>query len=241
MKIQTFICSLILATVVVTAIAMRKAGAQLMDVKPWHGYYPEMKGSYPLSFIAFKGFLFPVPYLFIRTIPTHYYVEAGSLPVSDGTEYTGQTKTGFLRIAAKLMERSQMEGRYEETHQIKNNTEFQKQISQKLFDARKDELPDIFGLADRLVALYKKINSLDQLEYASAAKHILQDEADDLLTRFLMINLFESDHGAKLEAFSEIRSRITKLTGETDYTFRKLYHLNVFGEGTTSSYAFIIR
>lgn len=239
MKIQSFLIRLAMATVFATT--MGKANAQLMDVKPWHGYYPEMKGSYPLSFIAFKGFLFPVPHLFVRTLPTHYYVETGALPVLDGAEYAGQTKTGLLRTIAKLLERSQMKGRHEETSQIKDNTALQKQISQKLFDSRKDELPDIYGLADQLISLYKKINSMDQLEHASGVKQILQEEADDLLMRFLMINLFESDHGEKLEAFSELRNALNKLTGETDYTFRKLYHLNVFGEDSSCSYAFLTR
>jgi hypothetical protein len=72
-------------------------------------------------------------------------------------------------------------------------------------------------------------------------KQILQEEADDLLMRFLMINLFESDHGEKLEAFSKLRNALNKLTGETDYTFRKLYHLNVFGEDSSCSYAFLTR
>ena len=237
MKIRSFLIGLAVATVVVTT--MGKARAQLLDVKPWHGYYPEMEGSYPLSFISFKGFLFPVPHLFIRTIPTHYYVETGALPVSDGAEYAGQTKTGLLRTIAKLVERSQMKGRHEETSQIKDNTALQKQISQKLFDSRKDELPDIYGLADQLITLYKKINSLDQLDHASGVKHILEEEADDLLMHFLMINLFESDHGEKLEAFSELRSGISKLTGETDYTFRKLFHLNVFAKDPSGNYAFL--
>ena len=28
--------------------------AQVFDIKPWNGTYPEMEGTYPLSFMAFK-------------------------------------------------------------------------------------------------------------------------------------------------------------------------------------------
>lgn len=239
MKLPLLLLGVSLSVTVTTTIAVKESNAQLLDVKPWHGYYPEMNGDYPLSFIAFKGWLFPVPHYFIRTWPSHYYFEVGALPVSDGTEYAGRTKTGLLRIAAKLLERSQMKGRHDETEQIRDKTGLRKVISQKLFDARKDELPDIFRLADQFISLYQKIGSFDQLKNSNEVKHILQDEADDLLMRFLMVNLLESDHGAKLESFAGIQSELNRLTGETDYSYRKLCHLNVLGSPVTGSYAFL--
>ena len=241
MKLSTLIIGLSLSATITTTIALRNANAQLLNVKPWHGYYPEMNDDYPLSFIAFKGWLFPVPHVFVRTWPTHYYMELGALPVSDGAEYAGQTKTGLLRIAAKLLERSQIKGRHDETSQIKDNTQLQKIIEQKLFNARKDELPDIYGLAGQFISLYKKVGNFDRLENSSKVKHILRDEADDLLMRFLMVNLLESDHGTKLNSFADIQTELNHLTGETDYTYRKICHLNVFGNPATGSYAFLTR
>ena len=241
MKISILLLGISLSVGITTTIALKEAHAQLLDVKPWHGDYPEMKGSYPLSFIAFKGWLFPTPHVFVRTFPTHYYIELGALPVSDGAEYAGQTKTGLLRIAAKLLERSQMKGRHNETSQTKDNTQCQKAISQKLFDTRKDKLPDIYRLSGQFISLYQKIGNFDRLENSSGVKHILQDEADNLLMRFLMANLLESDHGAKLESFAGIQSELNHLTGEIDYTYRKLCHLTVFGNTLTGSYAFLTR
>ena len=66
--------------------------AQVFDIKPWSGTYPDMQGTYPLSFIAFKGWLIPVPHVFIRTWPTHYYVEVVALPVYDTEGYAGLLK-----------------------------------------------------------------------------------------------------------------------------------------------------
>lgn len=239
MKLSTLIIGLSLSATITTTIALENVNAQLLNVKPWHGYYPEMNDDYPLSFIAFKGWLFPVPHVFVRTWPTHYYMELGALPVSDGAEYAGQTKTGLLRIAAKLLERSQIKGRHDETSQIKDNTQLQKAIEEKLFNARKDELPDIYGLAGQFISLYQKIGNFDRLENSSKVKHILRDEADDLLIRFLMVNLLESNHGAKLESFAGIQAELNCLVGETDYTYRKLCHLNAFGNPAAGSYAFL--
>ncbi|MDX9882635.1 MAG: hypothetical protein RBS73_11255 [Prolixibacteraceae bacterium] len=241
MKLPILLVGVSISTAVITTIALKGANAQLLDVKPWHGDYPEMNGSYPLSFIAFKGWLIPTPHVFVRTWPTHYYIEIGALPVSDGTEYAGRTKTGLLRIAAKLLERSQMKGRHDETEQIRDKTEIRKVISQKIFDARKDELPDIYHLADQFISLYQKIGSFDQLRNSNGVKNILQDEADNLLMRFLMVNLLESDHGTKLNSFADIQKDLNHLTGETDYTYRKLLHLNILGENTFNNYAFLTR
>ena len=239
MKLPILLLGISLSTAVITTIALKGANAQLLDVKPWHGYYPEMNDDYPLSFVAFKGWLIPSPHYFIRSWPTHYYIEVGALPVSDESEYAGETKTGLLRIAARLMERHQMEGRHDKTSRIKDNRQLSKLIEEKLFNARKDELPDIFGLAERFISFYQKIENFDRLENSGKVKQVLQNEADELLMRFLMVNLLESGHGSKLESFAGIHSELNHLTGETDYTFRKLCHLNVFGNPVTGSYAFL--
>ena len=222
------------------AFSIGKVNGQLVDIKKWTGTYPDMEGSYPLSFIAFKGNLIPIPHLFVRTWPTHYYLEVISLPVTDATEIAGSTKTGFLRIAAKMLERHQMKGRYSETGEIKINTELQKEIEQKLFDSRSDELNDIYGLADGFVRLYKKLDRINQLKNASGEKHIFKNEVDELLLRFLMVNLFKADHGEKMEAFSEIRSVINHLEGELDYTHGKIHFFNSYNEDAmTGSYVFL--
>jgi len=239
MKLSILILGVTVSVAITTAIAVKESNAQLLDVKPWHGYYPEMNGGYPLSFVAFKGWLIPAPHYFIRSWPTHYYLEVGALPVSDGSEYAGETKTSLLRIAARMLERSGMEGRHDKTSRIKDNTQLNKAIEEKLFKARNDELPDIYRLADRFISLYRKIQNFDTLENYSKVKQVLQNEADELLMRFLMVNLLESDHGGKLETFADIRSELIRLTGEADYTFRKLCHLNVFGNAVTGSYAFL--
>ena len=241
MKIPLLLLGISLSVVITTTIAVKESSAQLLNVKPWHGYYPEMNESYPLSFVAFKGWLIPRPHFFVRTWPTHYYVELGALPVSDAEAFAGETKTGLLRIAARLLEQSEMKSRSEETSGIKSNKELEQAIEERLFRARSDELPDIYGLAGRFVQLYDKIRQLDQLKQMGPIRKIVQKEADDLLLRFLMVNLLQTDHGEKLEAFAIIHAELTKLSGETDYTYRKVSHFNFYRNDQFSGYAFLSR
>lgn len=214
------------------------ADSQIIEIKKWNGTYPDMEGTYPLTFISFTGWLIPVPHIFVRTWPTHYYIEAISMPVSDAPEITGSTKTGFLRIAAKLLERSQMKGRQEETEQIKIHTDLQKQIEEKLFDSRSDQLADIYQLAEQFVRLYKKVDRIGTLDKGSAVENIYKREANELLLRFLMVNLMQSEHGKKLDAFSEINTSLNKLLGEADYTYSKIHFFNA-NKQETASYSFL--
>lgn len=214
--------------------------AQLIEVKPWHGYYPEMEGTYPLTFIAFTGWLFPVPHVFVRTWPTHYYVEVGALPVTDAGEIAGDLATGLMRILQKAIERGQMEGRAEETEQIKINTDFTHQISDKLFSTRSDELTDIYNLAAGFIKLYQKVDRLGTLDNAEKILSIYEKEADRLLMQFLMGNLLQTDHGRKLEVFTRISDELWKLLGELDYTHGKLNYFNSYTT-QSSSYSFLTR
>ncbi|WP_319481274.1 hypothetical protein [uncultured Draconibacterium sp.] len=218
--------------------AAEHSKAQLIEIKPWHGYYPEMEGTYPLTFIAFTGWLIPIPHVFVRTWPTHYYVEVGALPVTDGGEIAGQLKTGLLRLVAKAIERSQMNGRQKETEGIKVNTDFTQQISDKLFDARSDELSDIYNLAAQFIKLYQKVNKLGGLSNSGKIYSIYEKEADQLLMEFLMVNLFQTDHGRKLDAFTVISKELWKLLGELDYTHGKLLFFNSFSNQSLS-YSFL--
>lgn len=239
MKVPIIFLGLTMGTMMAVAIAVQPVSAQTVAIKSWHGYYPEMNDHYPLSFIAFKGWLFPVPHLFIRSWPTYYYVEAGALPVSDGTEYAGRTQTGFLRIAVRLLEQSLVHGRLNEVGQIKDNTQLRQDIARRLFTARSDELPDIYGLADGFIQLYTKINRLEQLEGAGDIRRLMMQEADELVTRFLMVNLLQTAHGEKLEAFGRIRKELQHQLGETDYTFRKIRHFRFFQSDSPDAYAFL--
>jgi hypothetical protein len=216
------------------------AKSQLIDVKPWTGTYPDMEGTYPLTFISFTGLIFPVPHVFVRTWPTHYYVEAVSMPVTDATEIAEETKTGLLRIIEKMEERGQMKDRVQETEEIKLNTENQKKIAQELFDSRFDQLEDHYQLSGGFIQLYDKINQFDSESNASEIKQIFEKESDELLMRYLMVNLLETGHGDKMEGFSEISAEQNKLTGEVDYTLKKVHFFNNFSSAeANSSYTFL--
>lgn len=218
------------------------AKSQLIDVKPWTGTYPDMEGTYPLTFISFTGWLIPVPHVFVQAWPTHYYVEAVSMPVTDATEITEETKTGLLRIIEKLVERSQMKNRAEETGEIKLNTESQKKIAQEQFDSRFNQLEDHYQLSNGFIKLYSKIGQFDSEPNTSGVKQIFEKEADELLMRFLMVNLLETGHGEKMEGFSEISAEQNKLTGEVDYTLKKVHFFNNFNSvEVNSSYTFLTR
>ena len=213
--------------------------AQAFAIKKWSGRYPKMNDSYPLAFISFKGWLPPVPHLFVRVPPTHYYWKIKSMPSTDSGEIVGKTKTGLLRIFSKLMERSQMKGRYQETGLIQLMSEFQKEIDQKLFDSRRDQLDDIYGLTVSFLDMYEKLDDLNHMEYGSQVKAVFKKETNELLEQFLMINLLETDHGEKFKAFTEMQSSLILLTGEVDYTLNKMKFFNAYGKYNTSHYAFL--
>lgn len=224
--------------ILMTIGSAQTSKAQLIDIKPWHGTYPDMEGTYPLTFISFTGWLIPVPHVFVRTWPTHYYLEVGALPVTDGGEIAGELKTGLLRILSKALERSQMKGRMEETEQIKINTDDTHQISQKLFDARSDELSDIYKLSAVFILLYQKLNRLGALDNSAKIHPIYEKEADQLLLQFLSINFLQTDHGSKLQSFTGINQELNKLQGEVDYIYGKLHFFNSY-EKQPLSYSFL--
>ncbi len=229
--------------ILVTALSLLFAGknlkAQIIDIKSWNGTYPEMNGKYPLTFIAFKGNLFPVPREFIRLWPTHYYYEVVSVPTYDIGDYASELKVSFLRIAAKLLEKSQMKKRQEETEQIKNNTEIQRDIEKKIFDSNSDQLPDVYSIASGFIRLYISIDNMDKLDNCKWLRQTYHKEADELLTRFIAVNLFLTDHGKKLEAFEEIKQELNQQMGEVDYTYRKVRYFQAFNANVPQSYAFL--
>ncbi len=215
------------------------ANAQAVPIKKWRGRYPRMKNSYPQAFISFKGWLPPVPHLFVKTPFTHYYLKVKSVPSTDSGEITGKTKTGLLRIFSRLMERYQFKGRYQETGKIKLISEFQKQIDQKLFESRKDQLEDIYGLTATFLDLYKNMDNLDHIEHGRRVKKLLKKETNEILQQFLMINLLETDHGEKFKAFTDIRMALIQLSGEVDYTLNKMRFFNSYGKYYSNHYAFL--
>lgn len=216
-----------------------EAMAQAIAIKKWKGRYPRMNNNYPQSFIAFRGWLPPKPHLFVRISPTHYYWKVKSVPVTDSKEITGKTKTGLLRIFSRLMERSQFKGRQRETSMIKLMNEFQKQIDQKLFDSRKDQLADIYGLTAAFLELYDRMDEFNYINHGSKVKRILKQEANELLEQFLMINLLETDHGEKFQAFTQIRTKLVQLFGELDYSISKMNYFQSFGKYHSTHYAFL--
>lgn len=217
----------------------KEVNAQVFEIKDWDGTYPEMNGTYPLTFIAFKGNLIPVPHVFIRTWPTHYYIDVISVQVYDTEGYLGLLKVNLLRMAERLFEKSQMKKRQEETGQIRDNTEIQRDIEKKIFDANSDQLPDVYSIASGFIRLYVSIDNLDKLPNCQWLRPAYQKEADELLTRFITVNLFLTDHGKKVEAFEEIKQELSKQLGETDYTYRKVLHLQAFSNSVPQSYAFM--
>lgn len=212
---------------------------QAVAIKKWKGRYPQMKNKYPMSFIAFKGWLPPVPHLFVKTPFTHYYWKVTSVPVTDSKEITGKIKTGLMRLAAKFMERSQFKGRYQETGWIKMMNVFQKQIDQKLYDSRFDQLEDLYGLTESFISLYAKLDGLDHLEKGGEVKKLLKQEANQMLEQFLMVNFLESEQGEKLQAFTDLKMSVHKFNGELDYTYNKLKFFHSFTPKQTGSYAFL--
>lgn len=215
------------------------SNAQAVAVKKWSGRYPRMNNSYPQAFISLKGWLPPVPHLFVRVSPSHYYWKVKSMPSTDSGEIAGKTKTGLLRIFSRLMEQSQFKGRHKETGMIKLMSEFQKQIDQKLFDSRKDQLDDLYGLTVTFLDLYKSMDNLDHIEYGRQVKKLFKRETNELLQQFLMINLLETDHGEKFKAFTEIQRALIQLSGEVEYTLNKMSFFNAYGKYQSNHYAFL--
>jgi hypothetical protein len=218
------------------------AKSQLIDVKPWNGTYPDMEGTYPLTFISFTGLLFPVPHVFVRTWPTHYYIEAVSMPVTDATEIAEETKTGLLRIIEKMVERGQMKDRPRKPKKLKSIQKTKRKSHRSFLIPDFDQLEDHYQLSNGFIKLYSKIGQFDSEPNTSGVKQIFEKEADELLMRFLMVNLLETGHGDKMEGFSEINTEQNKLTGEVDYTLKKVHFFNNFSSAeANSSYTFLTR
>ena len=241
MKTTVWLGMIIPLILIIELTSIVQLHAQAFAVKRWRGTYPQMNGSYPLTFVAFKGFLNPVPHFFIRTWPTHYYFQVGAVPVTDAPNLAGSIKTGFLRIAEKILERSQMQQRADETARIKENNIQQRDIELKLFSSRSDYLPDVYGIAELFIRLYQSISNLEKQANAGAVAQISRREADERVVRFIMVNLLQTDHGKKLEAFAEIRDELTRQIGETDYVNQKVNHFNFYSEEAVNSYAFLTR
>jgi hypothetical protein len=208
-------------------------------IKKWKGEYPDMKGSYPFTFLAFKGKIIPVPYLFVRIYPSHYYYGLTSMPVTDATVITGEVKTGLLRIAARLLEQNFMEGRRDKTAATRNFQEIQRAINLEIFQSRGDSLQDFFSLSYRFVEIYAALARLVSLENSAAIGQMLEREADALLARFLMVNLLETDHGKKLQEFALLKREIENLLGEIDYTRQKMTYYTYAGKVESNSYFFL--
>jgi hypothetical protein len=216
--------------------------AQAFEIKTWKSTYPEMKGSYPLTFIAFKGTLVPMPYVFVKLWPTHYYLLTDTRQVFDGSQYSTEMSIGLGKITEKFYEKAQMIKRHEETVQIKNNTKRRRDIAKTIFDAEFDQLPDVYRIAAGFVRLYESINKLKKLNSVDDCSWLVttyRKQADDLLLRFVSVNLFQADHGEKIEAFAGIRKELDSLMGETDYTYRKVHHYQVFAHDPCQSYNFL--
>ena len=231
--------SYLIGLIIALSLSSISANAQLIDIKPWHGYYPEMDGDYPLSFVSFKGWLFPRPHFFVRYWPSHYYMEVGALPVSDSEGYADVTRINLMKLIEKLFEKIQMKQRQEATEGTRDNTQGQKEIEQELFDSRSDELPDIYKLAATFIKLYQSLNRLDKLDNCSWLKNMLEKDADGLLVRFISVNLLQTDHGQKLEAFAEIYRELNRQIGDADYTYRKVHYFQYYAQEAGRSYTFL--
>jgi hypothetical protein len=216
--------------------------AQVLEIKTWKGTYPEMNGSYPLAFIAFKGTLIPVPHEFARLWPSHYYLKPDALQVFDGAQFSIEMQVGLLKMGKKFLEKLLMVQRHDETVQIRNNAEKRRDIGKTIFDAEFDQLPDAYRIAAGFVRLYGSIDKLNKLNSVDDCTWLVttyRKQADDLLLRFVSINLFQTDHGEKMEAFAGIRKELNNLMGETDYTYRKVHHYQVFNHDPCRSYTFL--
>jgi predicted type IV restriction endonuclease len=90
--------------------------------------------------------------------------------------------------------------------------------------------------------LYQKIARFEGEDVSKEIKRIFKKETNELFIRFLLVNLMESGHAQKLDSFSEISRELTRLTGETDYTLRKLWFFqNPMGETVHNNYTFLTR
>jgi hypothetical protein len=238
-KVPSFFLKTLTILFLVTGLQSDKAAGQVFEVKKWTGTYPDMNGSYPLTFIAFNGGIIGIPHVFVRYWPTHNYRDVLSVPVIDATEISGKTKTDLAKTILKLIEQSLMKGRYIEKGLIKINTKQQKEIVQKIFEARFDQLGDIWELTGIFLNIYQKIDHFSGTGAGPNIKDLFKKEADVLFTRFLLVNLLESGHGQKIGSFGELKKETAQLSGEVDYTFKKLQFFEVFSQSSPVGYSFL--
>jgi len=212
---------------------------ELFEKKSWTGTYPDMNGSYPLVFIAYEGGVIGIPHIFVRYYPTHNYKDMVAKSVVDATEIGEKTKTDLAKSLLKMIEQTLMKGRFIETGHIKINTKQQKEIVQKIFEARFDQLGDIWELTGLFLQIYDKIDKFSGPGTSAQIKELFKKEANKMFTRFLLVNLLESDHGQKIDSFGTLKTEITHLLGEVDYTLKKLHFFESFGQSAQVSYSFL--
>lgn len=235
----SFWIKIFLAVFLSVTLTADKSSAQVFEIKSWTGSYPDMNNSYPLVFIAYKGGIIGIPHVFVRYWPTHNYKDLIAKSVVDPTEASSRLKNDLAKSLLKMIEQKLMEGRFIETGLIKVNTRQQKEIVQKIFEARFDQLGDIWELTELFLHVYHKIDRFSGTSANSAIKNLLKKEANELFMRFLLVNLLESEHGQKVESFGDLKVEITHLLGEVDYTFKKLQFFESFGESIQVSYSFL--
>ena len=210
-------------------------------IKKWKGRYPQMNNNYPVAFMAFRGWLPPIPHFFVRLMPTHYYYKLKSIPALDAKELTGTTKTGLMRLFARMWERGEIKDRFRNIEAIQEMTGMRQQIEERLFNAQSDQLTDIYAISTQLVAIYDQLDELRYYKGGMGVKRCFEEELDDLLQQFLLVNLLQSDHGSKLEAFIDIQISVRELSGEVNYAISKLRYFNTYGHEPASNYAFLTR
>ncbi|WP_372932973.1 hypothetical protein [Mariniphaga sediminis] len=214
---------------------------QVFEVKKWTGTYPDMEGSYPLTFIAFKGSIIGIPHVFIRYWPTHNYKDMIAKSTVDATEISGKIRTDLAKNLMRLTEQTWIKGRFTETSQIKINTKHQNEIVQKIFKARSDQLGDIWELTKMFLRVYHQIDRFHGTGVHSQVKGLLKEDADKLFTRFLLINLLKSGHGQKMDSLGDLEKEVTRLLGQVDYTFKKLQYFDMSGKLSPISYSVLTR
>lgn len=222
--------------IALTLVALVEVKAQTpFEIKSWRGQYPKMNNSYPLTFLAFKGWLPPVPHYFVRIYPTHYYFHIPSVPSYDLKTYWELIKNGTLRTVFKGIDKNALEKSMYSVAFTRNIQDEILNISNTIYGARKAFIPDLYELADVLNQLDHSIQILSNSDCPSAILNKYKKLQLDMLSEIQMINAMNVEQGKKIKLMEHLKSEFQALSGECDYISNKLEYYQKRNELQTFS------
>lgn len=229
---------IIMLTILLSLVWMAEA-QKPFAIKKWKGRYPRMKNDYPFTFVCFKGWLPPIPHLFIRLYPSHYYYYIGALPVSDAIGYKDLMIKHTIRNVFKNIDKKALKKSMEQVGGIHFNQAGQESIEAFLRESRLVVLEDIYDVNQDFIRAREALDSIREFKEWGDVTSLFERELNQHMESFLMISLMDAKQGDKLSAMKEIKTALKELTGTIHYSAQKIGFYQTMQRRNISHLAFL--